>query len=85
MNQLVSKETEKTEEKSVWTGLMKLLKILYAQVNRNRALKARCVYCMTPNQDIFLHLFPGYGPMGLSRKQECDKKIADRIKAAYEN
>ena len=71
MNQWVPKETEKTEEKSVRAELMKPLKILYAKVNRNRALKAKCVYRLTPNQDVFMHLFPGYGPMGLGKKQGC--------------
>ena len=34
---------------------------------------------MTLNQDIFLHLFPRYGPIDLSSKQECGKIRADRM------
>ena len=84
VNQCVRKETEKTEEKSVQAGLMKPLKILYAKVNRNRALKARCVYCMTLNQGIFLRICSwGIELMGLRKKQGCEKNREDRIKAAY--
>ena len=84
-NQWVRKGTDKAEEKSVRAGPMKPLELLHAKSNRNCALKGICVYYMTPNQDIFLLLFPGYGPMGLSRKQECDKNRADRIKATYQS
>ena len=31
------------------------------------------MYCTYSNQDIFLHLFPRYGPMGLRKIQECNK------------
>ena len=73
MNQWAPKETEKTEQKSVRAELMKPLKILYAKVNRHHALKAKCVYCLTPNRDVFMHLFPGDGPMGLRKKREYRK------------
>ena len=39
----------------------------------NCVLRSRCTCCMTLNQDILLHLFPGYYLMGLSREQGCDK------------
>ena len=41
VNQWVPKYTDKTKEKSVRAELMKPLQILYAKVNRNRALKAK--------------------------------------------
>ena len=53
--------------------------------NRNCVLKSRCMCCATLHQDIFLHLFPGYGPMGLSRKQGCGKNRVDRVKATYQS
>ena len=55
-------------ELCIRAGPMKSLKM-----GINCVLRSRCTCCMTLNQDIFLHLFPGYYLMGLSREQGCDK------------
>ena len=52
---------------------MKPLKMLYVRLNRDCALKGRCEYSMTLNQGIFLRIVPGYGLMGLRKKQGCRK------------
>lgn len=72
--------------KSVSAGPMKPLKILYAkQTEIAFKKKNRCTCRVTLNHNTFLHLFPGYGPMGLSRKQGCGKNRVDRIKVTYRN
>ena len=55
------------------------------KINRNRFKKSRCTCCVTLNHNIFLRLFPGYGPMGLDRKQGCGENRVDRIKVTYQN
>ena len=56
------------------------------KANRNCLKKKnRCTCRVTLNHNTFLRLFPGYGPMGLSRKQGCGKNRVDRIKVTYRN
>ena len=72
--------------KPVWAGPMKPLKILHAKRNRNRFKeKNRCTCGVTLNRNTFLRRFPGYGPMGLDRKQGCGENRVDGIKATYQN
>ena len=75
VNQWVPKEPEKTEEKSVQSGPMKPLKMLYTKINRNCALKDRSDYSMTLNRGIFSTHLPWGRPDGSKEGTGVQKKL----------